>query len=518
MCGIIGVISGDNKYDIGEIVCEGLYHEQNRGDFSAGIATMIKYPFAKREYNAALEIAIGHAIRDFDPMRIEKGHGPVTEVFHDQDKLKKLIGFMGIGQVRYPTAGYTKTEEQVSEEISSQMRFDSIQPLYTSGKEKIAMVHNGDVHNFFDIMNHFKEMHIRQATHNDLESILNVFSEEFIKFSGNVKDNERLEHTVRGVFERVRGTYNVLAAINTVGLVAFRDFEGRRPFFFGVRTDAEENVTEYAFASETIALEKMNFKGTSEESYANERKAYEEVLPGQMIFIDTNLNFFKSQIIDFDLKPCPFEVFYFSRASSFLNNSRVKDMRRKIIESMWDRFKDTSGCKQIFDDLDNTVISAMPKTGESAAIYLSRYSHLPYDNSIEKFSSSRIFMQQTQNDREYKTNSNLSVFDEDVKGKNLIIVDDSIVRGTTLKHFVGYMHDVGVKSIHLLITFPPITSPCHHAINFKTNEELVAHNKTVDEIKIELGLRNSDTLLYATQDDMKRATGYTKMCDECYRY
>ena len=518
MCGIIGVISKNNRDDMGEIIHEGLHHEQNRGDFSAGIATMIKYPFNKKEYNAALEIAVGHTINDFDPMRIEKGHGLVAEVFHDHNKLKKLTGFMGVGQVRYPTAGYTETEKQFSEEISKQMSFDSIQPLYTSGKEKISMVHNGDVHNFREIMNHFEEMHLRQATYNDVEAILNVFSKEFIKFSENVNDNERLKHTVRSVFERVKGTYNVLAVINTVGLVAFRDSEGRRPFFFGVRTDVEENVTEYAFASETIALEKMNFKGTSEEIYANEKRSYEEVLPGQMIFIDTNLNFFRSQIVDPDPRPCPFEVFYFSRASSFLNNSRVKNMRRKIIESMWDRFENTSGYGQISEDIDNTIISAMPKTGESAAIHLSRYSHLPYDNSIEKFSSSRIFMQQTQDDRENKTNSDLSVFDEDVKGKNLIIVDDSIVRGSTLKHFVEYMHNVGVKSIHLLITFPPIINPCHHAINFKTNEELVAHNKTVDEIKIELGLRNNDTLLYATHDDMRCATGYTNMCDECYKY
>lgn len=516
MCGIVGVISKNNRDDIGETIYEGLHHEQNRGDFSAGIATMIKYPFNKKEYNTALEIAVGHVIRDFDPMRIKKGHGLVAEVFHDPNELKKLVGFMGVGQVRYPTAGYTETGEQDSEEISSQMRMDSIQPLYTSGKEKIVMVHNGDVHNFREIMNHFEGMHLRQATHNDLEAILNIFSEKFIKFSENVSDNERLEHTVKDVFERAKGTYNVLAAINTVGLLAFRDSEGRRPFFFGVRTDAEENVIEYAFASETIALDKMRFKGTSEKVYANGTKAYEEVLPGQMIFIDANLNFFRSQIVNPDPKPCPFEVFYFSRALSFLNNSRVKDMRRKIIESMWDRFKDTSGYGQISQDISNTIISAMPKTGESAAIYLSRYSDIPYDNSIEKFSFSRIFMQPTQDDREYKTNSNLSVFDEDVKRKNMIIVDDSIVRGTTLKHFVKYLYDVDVKSIHLLITFPPITNPCHHAINFKTNEELVAYNRTVGEVKIELGLRNNDTLLYATPDDMKYAIGYSKMCDECY--
>jgi len=518
MCGIIGVISRNNNNNIGRMIHEGLNHEQNRGDFSAGIATMIKYPFAKTEYNIALEIAVGHAIKDFDPMRIVKGYGLVAEVFHDKSKLEKLSGFMGVGQVRYPTAGYTETGEQASEEISAQMEIDSIQPLYTSGKEKIVMVHNGDVHNFHDIINHFKGMHIRQATHNDLEAILNVFSEELIKSHEDAPDTKRLEHTVKGVFERVKGTYNVLAVINTVGLVAFRDPGGRRPFFFGVRTDDEENIIEYAFASETIALEKMDFKGTSVEIYTNGKKAYEEVPPGQMIFVDTNLNFFRRQIVDSDPKLCPFEVFYFSRALSFLNNNRVKDMRRKIMEPMWDRFKDTIGYKQILDDLSNTVISAMPKTGESAAIYLSRYSHIPYDNLIEKSFSSRIFMQQTQDDREHETNSSLSVFDEDVAGKNLVIVDDSIVRGTTLKHFVRYLRDAGVKSIHFLITFPPIIRPCNHAINFKTNEELIAYGRTADEIKRNLDLGENDTLLYATHEDMKYAIGYDKMCDECYKH
>lgn len=518
MCGIIGIISRDNRDDIGEIIYEGLHHEQNRGDFSAGIATMIKFPLNKRDYNKSLELAVGHSIRNFDPMRIEKGHGPVSEVFHDKKRLERLVGYMGVGQVRYPTAGYTKINDEIPEEVSEGMRIDSIQPLYTSGKEKIVMVHNGDVHNFHDIIAYFNDIGLRQATYNDLEAILNVFSEELIKYSDNIPDRERVEGSVRSVFNRVKGTYNVLAAINTIGLVAFRDPEGRRPFFFGVKTDAEERIIEYAFASETIALEKMGFKGTSDEFYQNEREAYEEVLPGQMVFIDSNLIFHRDQIADPDPKPCPFEVFYFSRAPSFLNNFRVKSMRKKIIEVMWDRFKRNYEYEQIISDKGNTIISAVPRTGESAAIHLSGYSGIPYDSIIEKLSSHRIFMQPTQEDRDNGTNSSQFVFEEDVTGRNLIIVDDSIVRGTTLKHLVRHLHNVDARSVHLLITFPPITEPCHHAINFKTNEELVANNRTVDEIKRELGLGDNDTLLYATPEDMKYATGYRTMCDECYMH
>jgi len=516
MCGIIGVISGNNRDDLGAVICEGLHYQQNRGDFSAGIATMIKFPMSKKDYNRSLELAIGHSIRDHDPLRIERGHGPVAEVFHDKRILERLSGFIGVGQVRYPTAGYTKNNEEISGEVMERMNLDSIQPLYTSGKEKIAMVHNGDVHNFREIMVHFESMGIRQATHNDLEAILNVFSEELTKFSESIPDNERLEKSVRNVFERVRGTYNVLAIINTVGLVAFRDFEGRRPLFFGVRRDNEGNVTEYAFASETIALEKMGFSGTSEEFYSNNKEAYDEVIPGQMVFVDPSLNFHRRQIADPNPKPCPFEIFYFSRASSFLNNKRVKEMRRKIIESMWDRFRNTHEYDQLAKDIDNTIISAVPRTGESAAIHLSSYANIPYDNNIEKFSSHRIFMQPTQSDRDYETNSTQFVFEEDVRGKNLLIVDDSIVRGTTLIHLVKSLKNAGAKSVHFFITFPPIINPCHHAINFKTNDELIAHDRNVGEIKRMIGLEDKDSLIYATPDEMRHATGYTRMCGECY--
>lgn len=520
MCGIIGVISKENSEELGALIQHGLYQLQNRGDYSAGIAVIKKLPVSRQEYRRLRRIAAEHTVADFDPLMIEKGHGKVSEVLNE-NKVKKLAGFMGVGQVRYPTAGYAIKPEHdnLPAEEKNLMRTASIQPIHTSFG-RIAMVHNGDIHNYHDIMNEFLNIKIRIASSNDLEAVLLIFSKEFFDIAESVPDLERLTLTIKRVFELARGTYSALAVVNNVGFVAFRDPEGRRPLFFGVKKNHDGDIIDYAFASETVALEKMLFKGTREYKYPNGRNAYDEVKPGEMIFVSKDFIFHRKQVVEPNLKMCPFEGSYFARASSFINNTRVKKIRQNIIDAMWKRFMTTPSYDRIKGDEHNTIICPVPRTAESAATHLSNLTGINYDNAIEKHPfSPRIFLQPTQEHRQIDTIADHYIFEEEVKGKKIILIDDSIVRGTTLRHIIKYLKAFDVKELHVFITFPAIRHPCMHAIDFHTAEELIADDKTIGQIKTELGLDDNDSLFYALPEEIKAANNFLNinMCDECYK-
>jgi len=518
MCGIIGIISRENREDIGGLIGHGLYQINNRGDYSAGIATVRKLPVRRTVYRRLRRIAPEHTLSDLEPLSIERGKGKVSDVF-DEFKLSKLKGFMGIGHVRYPTAGYVENGHLAPEHEKVQMRESSIQPLYTRFG-RIALAHNGDIHNFHELKEYFKSIGLRQASFNDIEVLLNVFSEEFFDIDEHVPDSERVFKTVSNLFKRVSGTYSCVGIINNVGIVAFRDFEGRRPLFFGVRRDDTGAITDYAFASETVALEKMLFKGTLEFKYENGKAAYDEVCPGEIIFVAKDFTLFRKQLINPNPKPCPFEAAYFMRASSYLNNKRVKRIRQDLIENMWDRFKETSAYEDLKSEDKNIIITPVPRTAEAAAIHLSNITGFNYSTSIEKHPfSPRIFLQPTQEHRDAATIGDHYIFSEEVAGKIVIVIDDSIVRGTTMKRDIKYLKDLGAREIHLFITFPPIRNPCMHAIDFHTKEELFAQDKSLEILKEELGLEKTDSLIYARTNDLLSAIGLEpgKMCNECYK-
>jgi amidophosphoribosyltransferase len=524
MCGIIGVISDHERKDLGALIGHGLYQLQSRGDFSAGIATIMKLPMSRKDYRHNRLLAVDSTISDFDPMHIIKGRGRVDEVF--KEGLDDLVGFMGIGQDRYPTAGYTisSAHEKMTDDERAALQKASIQPLYTSQFGRIVMVHNGDVHNFREVMDYFEEKGSRQATYNDLEAVLKVFSEKFFSMPESTDNAERIAKSVQEVYARVKGTYSVLAMINNVGLVAFRDPQGRRPLHFGVNKE-NGKITDYAFASETVALEKMLFKGTLDEKYDTGDHAYDQVKPGEMVFISKDFQFTRKQVAPPDLKFCPFEIAYFARAASFINNKRVKTMREEMLGYILDRFQaeHPDVYERIILNGSNTVVVPVPHTAASAAQelanQLSQYG-VTYRSAIEKNPfSGRIFQTATQKHRERKTLADHIMFKEHVKGKTVLLVDDSIVRGTTLERIVKYLRDMEAKEVHVFITFPEIRNPCNHAIDFHTSEELFAHGKNYEQMKKALGLFDYETLTYALPSELSRAIGLplSKLCDECYR-
>ncbi|MBN2459364.1 hypothetical protein JXB28_03705 [Candidatus Woesearchaeota archaeon] len=526
MCGIFGVISSKDRPELGAIVASALNQMQNRGDYSAGVATIRKLKFSRKEYRRLRAIAVSHTLEDFNPFEVVRGVGKVSDVFKDKEaEAQKLKGFMGIGQVRYPTAGYTflQEAEQLCEAEKEKMKVESIQPLIAPFY-KVSMVHNGDVHNFKEIIEQFASQGLRQATNNDLEAILKVFNQEFFGQPENTEVVERVGKSVKGVLERVKGTYSVLTMVNNVGLVAFRDPRGRRPLFFGVNKEGDK-VIDYAFSSETVALEKMLFKGTKEKKYVTGKSAYDEVKPGELILITKDFEMHRRQIVEPQLFFCPFEASYFMRASSFINDKRVKTIRRELLDLMWKRFEAERPEKyqHLIENKDKVVIAPVPRTAESAAIELANKSRalgFSYENAIEKNPfSSRIFMQPTQKHRDLQTIDEHYIYEEDVKDKIVIVVDDSIVRGTTLKHDVKYFRDIGASQVHLFITFPEIRNPCMHAIDFHTNKELFAYGKSLEQMKQELGLRENESLVYTRPEELSKAIGLEKqnLCDECYK-
>lgn len=518
MCGIIGVISKENRDDLGKLIALGLYQQQNRGDHSAGIATIKKLPFSRLQYRRNRASAVGDGISDFNPLNIKQGRGEVADVFSEED-YKKLQGFMGIGQVRYPTTGYViENPESLNEKQKQNLILSSIQPLHTP-HYKVAMVHNGDVNpeSYHSVMEQFEAEGIGRSTHNDLEAILKVFTRSFFDQTENVPNNHRVAISVNEVFKNVKGTYSVGTIINNVGLLMFRDPNGRRPLFFGVTQDKEGSITNYAFASETVALEKMLFKGTKATNRSDISMIHDEVKPGELVFISKDFELYREQITSPELKMCPFEAAYFMRPSSFFNGERVKQIRRNIINNMWEEFKTKSAYKKIMENKDNISVVPVPRTAESAAVYLQHDAGLKYINAIEKHPhSARIFMQPTQEHRERETISDHFIYKEEIKDKDIILIDDSIVRGTTMKRIVKYMKDLGANSVHVFITFPHIMNPCMHAIDFHTKEELYSHGKSHNEMKKGLGLNNNDTLLYSTPEIMKKSIGTNNLCNECY--
>ncbi|MBC8495377.1 hypothetical protein H8D36_04445 [archaeon] len=525
MCGVIGIISKHNRDDLGALIAHGLFQQQNRGDFSAGAATIKKLDMSGYTYRRQRRIVERTGYGVVDPLTIVKGLGKVKEVFaennYQNSPLEKLVGFMGVGQVRYPTAGYTIPDET---EINSKKDMEnrdkaSIQPLATGTHSMIAMVHNGDIHNFNEIMNYYLNQGISQSTHNDLEALLMVFADKFEMYSINVAKEVRVLEAMKATMQEVKGTYSGIAIINNVGLVAFRDPEGRRPLFFGVRRNKNTDITDFAFASETVALDKMLFKGTSEGTYCNGKKLYDEIKPGEAMFISKDFEVTRQQLTQPKPTPCPFEIAYFQRAPSFIHGTRVLKSRELIIEQMWNEFKESKTYDRIKSLEEETIVVPIPRTAITAAIELARLSGATYSPAIEKHpDSARIFMQPTQEHRETETAANHYIFKEKVEGKIIFLVDDSIVRGTTSKLDIKYLRDLGAKEVHFFSTFPPIRHPCNHAINMKTHEELVGSGRTVAQIKKTLGLRSFETLKYATAQQIRNSVYSLEgtLCNECY--
>ncbi len=449
MCGIIGFIAKDKNENLGEIAYIGLEMLQHRGQDACGVY-----------------------FSDFEKGEIIKGLGSVDNVLN-KENIKKIKGNIFIGQTRYPT---TKSKEEA-------------QPLFLENPS-ICMVHNGHIYNDEEIRKYYEKNNIKFKTGLDLESILFVFSEGYLKEEGD--KFKEIEKGVKSVFEKLKGAYSVLGVIDKEILIAFKDPYGIRPLFIA------KDKNSIAFASETIALEKLGYEDI------------EEVENGVVIIVDKNLNILKKEILKKEYKFCSFELVYFSRATSKYRGEQIFEIRKKLGKKLAQIFELKNKNIKIRD----CIISPVPETSRAAAEgfceYFDKRGNLKEVLEKHRYGG-RNFIKPSEEIRKKEVFYTLTPIEKNVKGKKIILIDDSIVRGTTSKRMIKYLREYGAKEVHLCITYPPIRYSCFYGIDTPTKEELIAHNKTEEEVAKILG---ADSLTYMTIEGLKSIIG-ENFCFAC---
>jgi amidophosphoribosyltransferase len=444
MCGIVGVVS---NAPVNQLIYDALLLLQHRGQDAAGIVTQQERKFF-----------------------MHKAKGMVKDVFRTRD-MRSLPGNCGLGQVRYPTAGNAFSEEEA-------------QPFYVNAPFGIVLVHNGNLTNAQVLKSElFITDHRHINTESDSEVLLNVLAHEIEKTTRGVSlQVQDLFSAVRNVHRRVKGSYAVIALIAGHGILAFRDPFGIRPLCLG-RSEGEVVV-----ASESVALE-----GTSHQFERN-------IDPGEALFIDLHGKVHAQQCADAPvLKPCIFEFVYLARPDSVMDGISVYQARLNLGEALAKRVV------SIVPPSDIDVVIPIPESSRPSAAQLARLLGLPYrEGFVKNRYVGRTFIMPGQTVRKKSVRQKLNVIASEFKGRNVLLVDDSIVRGTTSKEIVQMARDAGANKVYLASAAPPVRYPNVYGIDMPTSTELVAHNRTVDEIRAIIGC---DALIYQDVEGMKKAIG-----------
>jgi amidophosphoribosyltransferase len=441
MCGIVGIV-GHSQANVE--LYEALLVLQHRGQDAAGIMTCEGGKFYLR-----------------------KGNGLVRDVFYAQH-MKKLPGNMGIGHVRYPTAGCSSSLEA--------------QPFYVNSPYGIALAHNGNLTNtetlkndlFMDDMRHLN-------TESDTEALLNVFAHELAQEAKPAFDHKDIFDAVSAVHRRCKGGYAVIAMIVGKGVLAFRDPNGIRPVVYGKRESAQG--VEYMVASESVALQAQGFE------------LVRDLDPGEAVFIDKDCNVYTQQCADnTKLVPCIFEYVYFSRPDSIIDDVSVYKARLRMGQTLVKKLLRER------PDHDIDVVIPIPDTSRSTALEVAYHLNVKYrEGFIKNRYIGRTFIMPGQQERKKSVRQKLNPIDLEFEGKNVLLVDDSIVRGTTSKQIIQMAREAGAKKVYMASAAPPVRYPNVYGIDMPATEEFVAHNRTVDEIAEVIG---ADWLIYQDLDDL----------------
>jgi len=444
MCGIVGVVS---QAPVNQLIYDALLLLQHRGQDAAGIVTQQGRKFF-----------------------MHKAKGMVRDVFRTRN-MRALPGNCGLGQVRYPTAGNAYSEEEA-------------QPFYVNAPFGLVLVHNGNLTNAKALKKElFQTDHRHINTDSDSEVLLNVLAHELEKVTrGITLKPADVFAAVRGVHQRVRGSYAVVALIAGHGLVAFRDPFGIRPLCVG-RSAAGVMV-----ASESVTLEGNGFE------------LDRDVMPGEALFVDLDGNMQFEQCAEkTSHNPCVFEYVYLARPDSVLDGISVYQARLNMGETLAKRVVSTVPPNEI------DVVIPIPESSRPSAMELAQLLGLPYrEGFVKNRYVGRTFIMPGQGVRKKSVRQKLNVIASEFKGRNVLLVDDSIVRGTTSREIVQMARDAGARKVYLASAAPPVRFPNVYGIDMPTPEELVAHNRTVDEIRISIGC---DALIYQDVDAMKKAIG-----------
>jgi amidophosphoribosyltransferase len=445
MCGIIGIVSHS---EVNQALYDGLTVLQHRGQDAAGIMTC------------------DQAGKFF----LRKDNGLVKDVFHTRHMLR-LKGQMGIGHIRYPTAGCSSSAES--------------QPFYVNSPFGIALAHNGNLTNTKVLKEALFETDRRHLnTDSDSEVLLNVLAHELQNSSQLRPQPEDIFKAVSEVHRRVRGAYAAVAMIADVGVIAFRDPYGIRPVVIGKR-ETEQGV-EYMVASESVAVDTLDFE------------LVRDVAPGECVFIDKSGNFYSQQCAENpSLTPCIFEYVYFARPDSMMDGISVHKSRMRMGTMLAEKIQ------REFPEHDIDVVIPIPDTSRSAALQLSYDLDVVYrEGFIKNRYIGRTFIMPGQTMRKKSVRQKLNAIDLEFKGKNVLLVDDSIVRGTTSQQIVQMARDAGANKVYLASAAPPVRYPNVYGIDMPSADEFVAHNRSIEQIAEELGV---DKLFYQELSDLVAA-------------
>lgn len=446
MCGIVGVVA---NAPVNQLLYDALLLLQHRGQDAAGICTVNGSRF-----------------------HMHKGSGLARDVFRTRN-MRSLPGVSGIAQVRYPTQGSASDAEEA-------------QPFYVNAPFGISLVHNGNLTNTERMK---EEMFRRDRRHintnSDSEVLLNVLAHELGEANhGNTLDPEAIFRAVAAVHGRLRGAYAVVAEIAGYGLLAFRDPFGIRPLVFGV--NETDQGTEYMVASESVALEGLGFR------------MVRDVAPGEAIFIDFEGRFYESQCAAHASRnPCLFEYVYLARPDSTIDGVSVYAARLRLGEYLARRIATELSA----GDID--VVMPIPDSSRPAAMQLALKLGLDYrEGFIKNRYIGRTFIMPGQAVRAKSVRQKLNAIGVEFKGKSVLLVDDSIVRGTTSQEIVQMARDAGAARVYFASSAPPVRYPNVYGIDMPTRAELIASGRSVPEIQAAIG---ADALVFQELDDLKGA-------------
>jgi len=446
MCGVVGTIS---HQPVNQLLYDALLLLQHRGQDAAGIATMQGNSFA-----------------------MHKANGLVRDVFRTRN-MRSLVGNAGIGQVRYPTAGSASSEEEA-------------QPFYVSAPFGIILAHNGNLTNapiLRSEMAYRDRRHIN--TNSDTEVLLNVLADELQKETNSAAlDDDSIFKAVAGLTKRVKGSYAVVSLIAGFGLLAFRDPFGIRPLCIG-RIDTPQGP-EWMLASESVALEGLGFT------------VVRDVEPGEAIYIDMDGNFHARQCAsNSSLNPCIFEYVYLARPDSTIDGVTVYNVRMRMGDYLAEKIRAETDVSKI------DVVMPIPDSSRPAAMQVAKRLGISYREGFFKNRYiGRTFIMPGQAVRKKSVRQKLNAMRIEFKDKTVLIVDDSIVRGTTSYEIVQMARESGAKKVIFASAAPPVRFPNVYGIDMPTRSELVAYGRTHDEINQLIG---ADQLIYQSVEDMKKA-------------
>jgi len=444
MCGIVGIVGST---PVNQSIYDALTVLQHRGQDAAGIVTIADGKFKQR-----------------------KANGLVKDVFESKH-MQRLKGDIGIGHVRYPTAGSSSAAEA--------------QPFYVNSPWGLALAHNGNLTNATSLRDSLMKSRRHINTTSDSEVLLNIFAAELDEVSNSKLLPEDIFTAVAEVHKKVSGAYGVVSLIIGHGLVAFRDPNGIRPLVLGSRK-TEEGDVEYIVASESVGLDTIGFE------------VLRDVEPGEAVYITEDRQLYTKQCAEkTSLHPCIFEYVYLARPDSTMSGISVYQARLEMGRKLGAKIK------REWADIEIDAVIPIPETSNDIALEISLELGLPYRQGFVKNRYiGRTFIMPGQTQRRKSVRRKLNPISAEFEGKSVLLVDDSIVRGTTSEQIIEMVRDAGAKKVYLASAAPQVCHPNVYGIDMPTAKELIAYNRTVEQISDCIG---TDGLIYQDLQDLKDA-------------